>query len=213
MDLIFGDCSAAPASRSSAAPRAPAAEVQLLTGVYQDPESASIWEVEDVEGRLVARVNRARQLALAPVRPLVYRAAGLTLEFALDEQGAVKEVWGQQDGVPFTLKPFLARPLRAEALAEYVGAYHCPELRTTFLVDVLGNRIRLRNENRHFCSMDLVYDPTIRDSFVAYDPHPGVSQITFLREVGRVRAFVYRDYDGDRREDLEFLKAGQEASQ
>jgi hypothetical protein len=56
--------------------------------------------------------------------------------------------------------------------------------------------------------MDLAYDPTIEDSFVAYDPHPVVSQITFLREQGRVTAFVYRDYDGDRREDLAFVKVG-----
>ena len=113
---------------------------------------------------------------------------------------------GHQGGVPLHLQPFLARPLCPEALAEYVGAYHCTELRTTFLVALVENGIRLRNENRHFCSMDLVYEPTIRDSFVAYDPHPFASQITFLREKGRVRAFVYRDYDGDRREDLEFSR-------
>jgi CubicO group peptidase (beta-lactamase class C family) len=217
MDLIFEDCTAAPAQRPFAAPRAPATEIQVLVGEYQDLETASIWEIETDERRLVARVNRAQKLELAPLRPLAHRAADpatdLKLEFVLGEQGAVQEVRGHQDGAPFTLRPFLERPLRAEALAEYIGVYHCRELRATFLVDVVGTKIRLRNQNRHFCSMDLAYDPTIRDSFVAYDPHPGVSQITFLRQEGRVRAFVYRDYDGDGREDLHFLKMGTERSQ
>lgn len=138
--------------------------------------------------------------------PEVILLRTLKLEWTLDGQGDVLKVSGQRAGVPFALEPFLGRPLRADDLDEYVGAYTCHELRTTFLVDVVGPRLRLRNENRHFCSMDLLYDPTIADSFVAYDPHPVVSQITFLREGDRVRAFVYRDTDGDRREDLVFLK-------
>jgi hypothetical protein len=118
----------------------------------------------------------------------------------------VLEVRGDRAGAPFTLQPFLSRPLDADMLAKYAGAYHCRELRTTVLVDVVEGRLRLRNENRHYCSMDLLYDPTIEDSFVAYDAHCGSSQITFLREGGRVSAFHYRDYDGDRREDLPFRK-------
>jgi hypothetical protein len=104
------------------------------------------------------------------------------------------------------LEPFLGHGLRADELTEYVGAYTCRELGTTFTVDVVQGGLRLRNRNRHFCSMDLVYQPTIQDSFVAYDPHPVVSQITFLRENGQIRAFVYRDYDGDKREDLPFIR-------
>jgi hypothetical protein len=151
-----------------------------------------------------------REIALTLVRPFVFVASDtsidLQLEFVLGERGVVVEVLGWQTGVSFTLAPFLNRPLRADELDEYVGAYRCHELQTTVLVDVVGSRLRLRNKQRHFCSMDLVYDPTIRDSFVAYDPHPAVSLITFLRENGRVLAFVYRDPDGDRREDLLFLQ-------
>jgi hypothetical protein len=47
---------------------------------------------------------------------------------------------------------------------------------------------------------------TIQDNFIVYDRHPVVSQITFLREKNCVSAFVYRDDDGDRREDLAFVK-------
>jgi hypothetical protein len=132
----------------------------------------------------------------------------LQLAFMLGEQGHVLQVSGERNGRPFALQPFLKDPLGAGELDEYAGAYRCHELWTTVLVDIVEGKVRLRNENRHFCSMDLVYGPTIRDNFVAYDPHPVVSQITFLREGNRVRAFVYRDYDGDRREDLAFVKLG-----
>jgi hypothetical protein len=54
--------------------------------------------------------------------------------------------------------------------------------------------------------MDLQYAPTIKDSFLAYDPHPISSQVTFLRERGEIKAFVYRDYDGDGREKIRFAK-------
>ena len=56
--------------------------------------------------------------------------------------------------------------------------------------------------------MDLDYSPTIRDNFIAYDPHSTSSRITFLREDGRIEAFVFRDDDGDGREDIRFEKNG-----
>jgi hypothetical protein len=41
---------------------------------------------------------------------------------------------------------------------------------------------------------------------VARGPHPVSSQVSFLRADGRIVAFVCRDYDGDKREDLRFVK-------
>jgi hypothetical protein len=211
MDLIFEDLAARSASPAVAG-QVPVAERQAIAGSYQDPETAAIWEIADVDGRLVAGVNRAEHLELDPIRPLAFVALDpsidLTLKFTLDEQGVVCRASGERTGIPFVLQPFLGHPLRTDQLDEYVGEYRCQELGTTFVVDVVDRRLRLRNANRHFCSMDLAYDPTFEDSFVAYDPHPVVSQITFLREQGRVAAFVYRDYDGDRREDLAFVEVG-----
>jgi hypothetical protein len=54
--------------------------------------------------------------------------------------------------------------------------------------------------------MDLVYKPTIKDHFTAYDPHPMCSQITFYRQSDQINAFAYRDYDSDGREALQFIK-------
>jgi hypothetical protein len=195
-------------------PRALSPEARAVAGAYQDPKSAAIWEIAAQEGRLVARVNRMSEISLAQVRPMVFAASDtaqeLQIEFVLGKRGAMEprvvEGVGREAGLAFTLEPCVERPLRAEELEAYAGAYHCQELRTTFVVDAVGSGVRLRNQQRHFCSMDLVYEPTIRDGFVAYDPHPGISLITFLRENGRVVAFTYRDPDGDRREDLRFLK-------
>jgi CubicO group peptidase (beta-lactamase class C family) len=124
MDLIFEDL----ASRSTSpavAGQVPMAEREAIAGAYQDPETAAIWEIADVDGRLVAGVNQAEHLELDLVRPLAFVASDpsidLTLEFALDEQGVVCRAWGERAGVYFVLQPFLERPLRAEELAEYVG--------------------------------------------------------------------------------------------
>lgn len=91
-------------------------------------------------------------------------------------------------------------------LLEYTGQYRSDELDITFIVEIDKERIIVRNDHKHFCSMDLYYTPTIKDNFIAYDPHPKSSQITFLRKDGRIESFVYRDYDGDGREAIKFDK-------
>ena len=100
----------------------------------------------------------------------------------------------------------LEKPLCADALVEYLGTYRSDELGATFIVDDGGQGLVVRNSDKHFCSMDLFYEPTTQDNFIAYDPNPTSSQITFLRENGRIEAFVFRDYDGDGREDIRFEK-------
>lgn len=96
--------------------------------------------------------------------------------------------------------------LSADELLEYAGDYRSQELKTTFHVAVDQPGLILRNTNKHCCSMDLAYTPTLKDHFVAYDPHPVSSQITFLRKGDRIEAFIYRDFDGDGREAIRFEK-------
>ena len=73
--------------------------------------------------------------------------------------------------------------------------------------------MRLRNRDAQRPSMDLDYTPTIRDFFASHDPHPGISQIQFLRDGGSIVAFIYRDYDGDGREAFRFERVSDSSSE
>ncbi|MCJ7624941.1 MAG: beta-lactamase family protein, partial [Anaerolineaceae bacterium] len=210
MDLIFPESVSRPPAPKIQGKRLPSNETQKITGAYQNPKTSSIWEIKNVDGVVVVEVNRAENFEITHLGSLRFIAPSnhemLQLNFILEETGIVSEVRSMQNGKVFFLHPFLDRALTQDELETYAGAYTCDELGTTFLVDFEAGNLRFRNKNRHFCSMDLLYMPTIMDSFISYDPRPVSSQVTFLREEGRVTAFVYRDYDGDRREELIFRK-------
>ena len=187
-------------------------ESATVVGAYQNPVTASIWEISCEEGVATVTVNRDWGFRLVPRGDMAFGAtapaADLRLSFLLNDGGRPALVRAHQGGESFTMEPFLTVPLITDDLREYAGEYRSEELQTTFVVDPVPGGLRLENRNRHFCSMDLIYRPAIRDSFIAYDPHPVSSQISFLRENGTVTAFVYRDYDGDNREDLRFHRQG-----
>jgi len=187
-------------------------EASAVAGAYQNPETASIWEIACEEGVATVTVNRDWAFRLVPSGNMEFGATApvedLRLSFMLNDEGRPGTVWAHQGGASFTMEPFLTIPLTSDDLREYAGEYWSEELQTTFIVGPAPGGLSLRNRNRHFCSMDLIYKPTIRDSFIAYDPHPVSSRISFLRENGTVSAFVYRDYDGDNREDLRFCRHG-----
>ena len=142
------------------------------------------------------------------VEAWIYRAAApaMELRFVMDSVGKVREIEGVAGEQSFTFVPFLQNPPCTDELAEYIGEYWSRELGITFIVDLDGQRLVVRNKAKHFCSMDLLYTPTIKDNFIAYDPHTKSSQITFLRKEESIEAFVFRDYDGDGREDMRFVK-------
>ena len=210
MDLVFPDC--LPTGPALLPPKraVPEREIRKLAGAYLNPETSSIWEIIPKDGTLVIKVNRSAEIVLARVRPLEYRPANpqvnLTLRILLDPHGQVDRLEGAQDGIPFTFFPFHRKPLKPKKLARYAGGYTCQDLKTTFRVSVQSDSLVLKNHNRHFCSMDLAYTPALKDFFVSFDPHPVISVIQFLRKKGKLTAFVYRDFEGDRREDFVFKK-------
>jgi CubicO group peptidase (beta-lactamase class C family) len=185
-------------------------EMTKIVGAYQDPETSSVWEIDRQAGRIEVRENRERTFEIAPVGPSEFRALDpeldLSFRLILDGAGQVSELRGTRGQEQFAFKAFLRGPLSPGELQAYVGEYACPELNTTLVVEVRGGGLCLRNVNRHYCSMDLFYEPTIEDHFRSYDPNPISSSIAFLRQGGKVAALVYRDYDGDRREDLIFQR-------
>ncbi|MFX0064508.1 MAG: hypothetical protein ACFFC7_20235 [Candidatus Hermodarchaeota archaeon] len=65
----------------------------------------------------------------------------------------------------------------------------------------------MENKDRHNCALDLVYEATILDHFVHYTPYVGSLHIEFLRNKKKeIRALVFKDYDGDKHEQIEFVK-------
>ena len=207
MDLIFSN------SNSKALPNQPHhegvnLEDQMIIGLYQNPETASIWEIICKNNAFFVTENNDWEFEIYRVAPAIYRVEQpyMELKFEVDSMGKVREIKGILDDQPFRFVPFLSNPLCPDDLMEYIGQYRSDELDITFNVEIDKERIIVRNDNKHFCSMDLYYTPTIKDNFIAYDPHPKSSQITFLRKDGRIESFVYRDYDGDGREAIKFDK-------
>lgn len=208
MDLIF------PGNSSIVSPHQPShhretdPDCRLIAGSYQNPRTAAIWQVVCRDNGGFIRENDNWEFEIARVEPFVYRVArpAMELRFVMDSVGKVREIEGVAGEQSFTFVPFLQNPPCTAELAEYIGEYWSRELGITFIVNLDGQRLIVRNKAKHFCSMDLLYTHTIRDSFIAYDPHPKSSQITFLRKEGSIEAFVFRDYDGDGREDMRFVK-------
>jgi CubicO group peptidase (beta-lactamase class C family) len=202
MEVIFPENEQTVSSDQVSQPRVLDMAEQRIIGQYQNPETASIWEITCRDQRLFIQENNQWEFEIEYLEPLKYRTvhSDMDLKFEQDSEGSISVIKGFAKGKPFEFIPYLQTPLEIDDLMEYVGEYRSDELDTAFTISVIYQNLTLRNKNRHLCSMDLLYDPTIKDNFIAFDPHPISSQISFLRKKGRIIAFVYRDYDGDGRD-------------
>ena len=167
---------------------------QPRSGLYLNRDTASFVEITREEGVLHASVNGESP------RPIEYKT-----EFPAASQREVETVVVHRDGRSRSFEPFVGSASELQ-LDEYAGDYACEMLQAGFTVSPVETGVRLTNIDPKRPSMDLDYSPTIRDFFWSHDPHPGISQLEFLRESGRVVAFRYRDYDGDRREVFVFKR-------
>jgi len=192
-NLILGELLGVQAPRSQSSLRVAGCLPEPRLGLYMDPASSSFLELTRDQGKLMASVNGGE---LQPISYVVQPS-----EAAQREQD-VGSVEIDSDGDARCFHPF----------AEYVdctpyeGDYVCEALQTTFRVEALGTGVRLTHADPNHPSMDLDYSPTIEDFFWSHDPHPGISQLEFLRDQGCVIAFRYRDYDGDGREAFVLLR-------
>lgn len=161
------------------------------TGLFLSPKTAHFARIDGSESQATVRLNGSSPCDVAwTVDPAIREhQVGLWLGDLRVEMEAVSE------GSDRDLSP-------------YEGAYSCAELDCTYWVQESAKGIRLRNANPEHPSMDLEYAPTLPDFFWSHDPHPGVSQIQFLREGNSLSGFIYRDYDGDGRESFVFQRKG-----
>ena len=178
---------------------------QDLLGHYMDPISSCFLEISTVNGRFGISLNDG------PVSPLSGSGPWQTDEGIR----VIRRDGGHGNGHPRLIVqvryvaseyvPFFEN-LEFDDFREYEGTYVSEALDTSFDVEATATGIRLTNQDRQRPSMDLDYLPTIGDFFWSHDPHPGLSQLQFLFEDNLITAFVYRDYDGDRREDVRFVR-------
>ncbi len=174
---------------------------------YLDPTSARRLEiVEQGDGQAVS-IEGAGPVPVEIEPDGTLRGGGLTLATSCACRAHPSLLVCEGDGQSREFIPFWG-PGRRETFAVYAGTYTCEKLRTTFDVEATEAGIRLANRDAMRPSMNLEYEPTIPDFFRSEDPYPELSQLQFLREAGSVYAFIYRDPDGDRREDFCFARDG-----
>lgn len=178
-----------------------------LAGFYLDPISATALEISVTDGELGVCLGGGPVSALSGSGPW-HTQGGLMILCAhaqdmMDE--ARPSLIVHNEHVASVFVPFIEH-IDQKALAAYEGVYTCDALATSFRVEAVLGALRLTNQDVRCPSMDLDYTPTIKDFFWSHDPHPVLSQLQFLREESGIGGFVYRDADGDRREDFRFVR-------
>lgn len=191
--------------QESAVRVAPSVDQTELPGFYLDPISACFIEISIGGDGLGISFNGGPVSPLSGVGPWetddgikVIRRDG---EHEEDRANLIVQV----RYVASAYAPF-SRDLGLDDFRQYEGTYVCDELGSSFVVEAIATGIRLTNQDKRRLSMDLDYEPTIRDFFWSHDPHPELSQLQFLWEDDCITAFIYRDYDGDHREDFRFAR-------
>lgn len=176
--------------------------VARVVARYLDPTTARYVEMSEACGAKTIRLCGGGPVELETAEDGTLCGGGLRLAVSARNGPLLVQRGG---GHTEAFEPFIETGGR-ETRSEYTGTYRCAELETAFRVAATHTGVRLTNRDPHRPSMDLDYEPTIPDFFWARDPYPELSQLQFLRAEGRVTAFIYRDVDGDRREDFRFLR-------
>lgn len=174
-----------------------------VLGRYLDPATAQIVEIAETDGFQTITLGDSPPITVEQGSDGAWSGGGLTVDAASPCAGRQSIVVRDGNGAQRTFDRFVEHPC-PRAVAECAGAYHCAELQTTFDIAATKTGIRLTNRDSRRPSMDLDYEPTRADFYWSHDPYPVLSQLQFLRHNDRIVAFVYRDPDGDRREDFRF---------
>ena len=165
-----------------------AAHENLRSGLYISAEHAHSARITRCEGEPAVRLNESTP------QPVEHH-----IDPTLDSESI--RLWVRDQHLTMTVVP---KHVDRKGLAAYEGIYRCHELDCAFAVEQTESGLRFRNVDPNHPAMDLDYEATLPDFFWSHDPHPGLSQIQFLRHAGSTSGFIYRDYDGDGREAFHF---------
>lgn len=176
-----------------------------LSGLYLDPISACFAKISSGNDGLSISLNGQPGVLLSGNGPWETDDGLTVIALGTANGRATKRLIIQQDHVSSEFLGF-SEVGDVRDFSDYEGIFACDALQARFLVQATADGIRLTNQDAAHPSMDLDYAPTIPDFFWSHDPHPGLSQLQFLRRDTDVHAFVYRDFDGDRREDFAFQR-------
>ena len=127
MDLIFpnSDLKITPAKSFQSQEADP--KDKNIIGSYQNPETASIWEVFCKDNHYFVRENDDWEFGISSSGPLFYRAVqadlNIQIRFEVNSSERIQEINGAVAGKSFRFIPFLqTSPSQAE-LEEYIGEY------------------------------------------------------------------------------------------
>lgn len=178
---------------------------------FQDPCSSTIWKTSaGADGGLVVDVNGESQLRFERAGTDAYRnGSGTQCQIERDEHGNATRIMVSRDADSMEMLPFFSVAPERDHLLEYEGEYRCAVLDSAYTIKACHGFLRMRNRDGHRNGLNFDYQPSIKDFFYTYQP-PYLScyfSIEFRRnDSGVVTGFVFRDYDGDKREVFEYAR-------
>lgn len=199
IEMVLGQEIYAPPKKEESEPFPAASSADgaamALAGWYQH-ENSMIFQLDRKENQLIYRDWYDRELELVSDgdslsgEEILIKPMDTRLEVTLSGQ----------KGFAF---PFAAGDVN---FSEYKGTYCCAKLNTAYQVQVAQEGIILTNLNLRDSALDMVYKPSVMDSFYCQAP-PYITwySISFKRDqAGNISAFVFRDDEGSQRENLVF---------
>jgi hypothetical protein len=176
-------------------------EVKNIIGSYLSPETSSDLRLSYENKELSVFMNGDFYYSLDKIKENVFKPRNHDLTFKFENSN----IYVLENGETTLFLPYLTSDVNID---KYIGKYFCEELNTTFEVTISSNKkLFLQNLDKHKTANDVEYNSTIKDFFIYYDDYVGCLTIQFLRKkTNQIKSFVYRDYDGDKREDFEFKK-------
>ena len=169
---------------------------------YQDPETGSVRVISHKNGTISVEENNRFHFEIVSVGEDTFKGHNIVITFER-ENSAIVRIRVEYPDKECVFLPFLEN---APELEEYKGEYYSDELKMTYRVYTDNKKLCMQNENKHRCALDLCYECTIKDYFIAYDPCVDFLIIKFLRDGSAIRAFVFMDVDGDNRDKVEFAE-------
>lgn len=180
-------------------------QLKMFSGSYQCSETSSIWEVGHEGMGLIVNENRENKFKLKHMANTSFKASDGSMECMFLNYNDVYEICVKRDDNEYKFEPF-QETSNIEELSLYTGEYYCSQLDTTFIITIDKEMLFMKNKDRHRNGIDFHYTPSIRDHFINFNKYTGSMMITFKRGNNKIKSFVFRDYNGDKREYLEFFK-------
>jgi CubicO group peptidase (beta-lactamase class C family) len=124
-------------------------ELKTRTGLYHNPITNSMWELEVKDGKLIAKVARM-YFQLVPIDSNYFQSVDnefnydIGIEFPINSAQMIVEVNAGKGIEVFTLKKMLAST--SDRLTDYLGTYYSAELKSSYNVVLEEDKLFLKSK-------------------------------------------------------------------